>query len=158
MDVLADQQQIDELIHLGFDVEFLLTAEELEAFEPKLDPEYHTYQEMLDELSALEAAHPQIAMIESIGVSTQEGRGIWAFKISDNVGQNEDEPAIMYNGVHHACEVLGLEICMRLINDLLSDYGADPDVTYWVDNTEIWFVPMVNPDGHSAVMDSISQT
>ncbi len=45
---------------------------------------------------------------------------------------------------------------MRLINDLLNDYGTDPQVTDWVDNTEIWFVPLVNPDGHSAVTDSIS--
>jgi hypothetical protein len=51
---------------------------------------------------------------------------------------------------------MGLEICMRLINDLLDDYGSDPQITFWVDNTEIWFIPLLNPDGHSAVTDSIS--
>ena len=156
IDVIADQKQLDELIRRGFDIQVLLTAEELAALEVSLDPEYHTYEEMLDELLAFQSAYPQIAMLESIGVSTQERRVIWAFKISDNVHQQEDEPAVMYNGAHHACEVMGLEICMGLINDLLNDYGVDPDVTKWVDSTEIWFVPLVNPDGHSAVTDSIS--
>ncbi|MGB7062429.1 MAG: M14 family zinc carboxypeptidase [Candidatus Zixiibacteriota bacterium] len=124
--------------------------------EIRLDPEYHTYEEMVTELTALELAYPQIAMMESIGVSAEEQRIVWAFKISDNVQQEEDEPAVLYDGVHHACEVMGLEICMRLINDLLNDYGSDPQVTSWVDNTEIWFIPLLNPDGHSAVTDSIS--
>jgi hypothetical protein len=156
IDVLVDQRQLSDLRRRDFSLQILMTAEELMALEVKLDPEFHTYQEMLDELLALQSAHPQIARLESVGVSTQESRIIWAFKISDNVHQEEDEPAVLYNGVHHACEVMGLEICMRLINDLLNDYGSDPQVTWWVDNTEIWFVPIVNPDGHSAVTDSIS--
>lgn len=156
MDVMATEEQLHELVRRGFDTEVLMTAEELEGLEVKLDPEYHTYEEMVAELTALELAHPQIARKESIGISTEEQRIIWAFKISDNVGQEEDEPAVLYDGVHHACEVMGLEICMRLINDLLNDYGSDPQVTFWVDNTEIWFIPLLNPDGHSAVTDSIS--
>jgi carboxypeptidase T len=156
VDVAADQQQLDELIARGFNIQILSTAEELSRLEITLDPEFHTYEEMADELIVLQSAHPQIAMMESIGVSAEERRVIWAFKISDNVHQEEDEPAVLYNGVHHACEVMGLEICMRLISDLLNDYGTDPDVTFWVDNTEIWFIPLLNPDGHSAVTDSIS--
>jgi hypothetical protein len=156
MDVMVSERQLDELIRRGFDTKILMTPEELRALDLRLDPEYHDYEEMVSELTNLESAHPQIAMMESIGVSVEEQRTIWAFKISDNVVQEEDEPAVLYDGVHHACEVMGLEICMRLINDLLNDYGSDPQVTFWVDNTEIWFIPLLNPDGHSAVTDSIS--
>ncbi|UCB52876.1 MAG: carboxypeptidase regulatory-like domain-containing protein [Candidatus Zixiibacteriota bacterium] len=156
IDVMVTESQLDELIRRGFDTKTLMTPEELRALDLRLDPEYHDYEEMVSELTNLESAHPQIAMMESIGVSVEEQRTIWAFKISDNVGQEEDEPAVLYDGVHHACEVMGLEICMGLINDLLDDYGSDPQVTFWVDNTEIWFIPLLNPDGHSAVTDSIS--
>jgi hypothetical protein len=32
---------------------------------------------------------------------------------------------------------------------LIEGYGADPELTYLVDNREIWFVPVVNPDGYA---------
>ena len=83
---------------------------------------------------------------------------IWAVKISDNVHVEEDEPAVLYNGVHHAEEVLGLEICMSMINELLSQYGSDGQKTWWVDNIEIWFVPLLNPEGHKVVTDGLDIT
>lgn len=156
IDVTVTRPQLDKLISGGFDTRILLTPEEWKDLKITIDPQYHTYEEMVNELTNLQSIHPDIAMMESIGVSCQERRVIWAFKISDNVQQEEDEPAVLYNGVHHACEVMGLEICMGLINDLLNQYGTDPQVTFWVDNTEIWFIPLLNPDGHSAVIDSVS--
>jgi len=122
----------------------------------KLDPWYHTYEEVVAELDSLTTVYSDIARKDSIGISSQEGRVIWAFKISDNVQVEEDEPAVLYNGAHHACELLGTEICMRLINELLSKYGKDPKVTDWINNTEIWFVPIVNPDGHHVVTSGIN--
>ena len=122
----------------------------------KLDPWYHTYEEVVAELDSLTTVYPDIARKDSIGISSQEGRVIWAFKISDNVQVEEDEPAVLYNGTHHACELLGTEVCMRLINELLSKYGKDPKVTDWINNTEIWFVPIVNPDGHHVVTSGIN--
>jgi hypothetical protein len=64
----------------------------------------------------------------------------------------EDEPAILYNGIHHAEELMGAEICMYMIDSLVTAYGNDPQITSWVNSTEIWIVPIVNPDGHEIVM------
>jgi len=36
---------------------------------------------------------------------------------------------------------------------LLSNYGYDSLVTYWIDNLEIFIVPMLNPDGWKYVVD-----
>ena len=121
-----------------------------------IDSIYHTYEETVFELFAYASYYPTIARVESIGVSQQEQRTIYAFKISDNVQVDEDEPVVYFDGTHHACEVMGLEICMALIDTLLENYGLDSNITYLVDSTEIWIVPLVNPDGHSAVIDSIS--
>ncbi len=122
----------------------------------EIDSLYHDYAEMVSILSAQAMNHPDIAMVESIGVSQQEQKTIYAMKISDDVGLDEDEPVIFFDGVHHACEVMGLEICLALIDTLLKGYGIDSAITHYVDNLEIWLVPLVNPDGHSAVMNEIS--
>jgi len=156
VDLILTQDQIDQLNRRGFQTSILLTEKQLEILKLSFDPAYHTYQEMVAELDSLQNVYPDVARMDSIGVSTQEKRVIWAFKISDKVQLEEDEPAVLYNGVHHACEVIGLEICMRLINDLLSAYGSHPQITSWIDSTEIWFIPLLNADGHSAVTSEIS--
>jgi hypothetical protein len=52
---------------------------------PTRDSRYHSYSEMVSDIRAVEAAHPSIVHVFSIGKSYQ-GRDIWAAKISDNVG------------------------------------------------------------------------
>ena len=126
--------------------------------EAQLDARYHTYEEMVAELDSLAALHSDIMRIDSIGVSTQDTMVIWAVKISDNVHAEEDEPAVLYNGVHHAEEVLSLEICMDMIGELVDQYGASSQVTWWIDNIEIWFVPLLNPEGHKVVTDGLDVT
>ena len=37
---------------------------------------------------------------------------------------------------------------MRLIKYLTSKYGSDPRVTHLLDTTEVWVVPVANPDGY----------
>jgi hypothetical protein len=120
-----------------------------------LHPRYHTYETALAELIALDANYPEIARLDSIGCSSDLNYGIWALKISDNVEMDEDEPAVLFNGVHHAEEVLGLEICLYMAHDLCSRYGVDDTVTQWVNNTEIWLIPLLNPDGHKVVTESL---
>jgi hypothetical protein len=161
VDALITTSQMSDLESMGIGAEVLMDGQEynhiLQKSKVTIDPKFHTYEEVTTELDSLAHTYPDIARRDSIGHSTQEERTIWAFKISDNVSIEEDEPAILYDGVHHACEVMGLEICMYMINHLLNNYGTDPLVTSWVDNTEIWFVPLLNPDGHSAVTSGINE-
>lgn len=117
-----------------------------------IDSIYHTYEEVVDELNSIANAYPDITRLDTIGISTTDSRVILALKISDNPGDEEDEPAILYNGIHHAEELMGAEICMYMINSLVTGYGIDPQIRAWVDSTEIWIVPIVNPDGHEIVM------
>jgi hypothetical protein len=123
-----------------------------------IDARYHTLDEVAVELDTLTAAYPDIMLCDTIGYSSVDNLPIFAAKISDNVHMNEDEPELLYIGCHHAEEILGIEICMYMINDLLSKYGSDSAVTYWVDNREIWFVPLFNPEGHSVVMSGMDTT
>src|SRR5574341_1110223 len=156
IDVWADQEQIYWLQQTGWQTQLVSLPEGTVTIVPALDPEFHDYNKMVAVLDSLVIDHPGLCRKESLGVSTQLGRIMWGFKISDNADADEDEPVVLYDGTHHACEVMGLELNMRLIRELLDEYGINPQVTNWVNNTEIWFVPLINVDGHDAVVNDIS--
>ncbi len=119
------------------------------------DQDYKNPQEVEDLLREVHAAHPDITEIKSIGKSL-EGRDIWAIKISDNVRMDEIEPAILVNGMHHAREVMTPEITTDMVTYLTSNYGKLPEVTRWVNETEIWIIPMFNVDGNTKMWDGNS--
>ncbi|MCK5739613.1 hypothetical protein KAH55_10540, partial [bacterium] len=121
----------------------------------KLDPVYHTYEEILAELKTLREKYPDLVYLQKIGRTAQEKRDIWAVKISDNAAKEEDEPAIQFSGAIHADEIAGTEICMALINHLLENYGTDSTATHWVNANEIWVIPVINVDGHHVVTHNI---
>ena len=107
---------------------------------------YHTYAEMRAEVSAVAAAHPDIVLPFSIGTS-YKGREILAAKISDNVGTDEDEPEVLFDGLHHSDEHMGLEMNLQILRWLTDGYGSDQRVTNIVNTREVWIVFAVNPDG-----------
>ena len=113
---------------------------------------YHDYAEMMADINSVIADHPGIVAKQSIGQS-YEGRTIWAIKISDNVGSDENEPEVLMDHLHHAREHLTVEQALEIIHLLADNYRASPQsdiqqrVASIVDSREIWIVPMLNPDG-----------
>jgi hypothetical protein len=109
---------------------------------------FHTYSETVDFLFQLHADYPEITSEPiSIGQSWQ-GNDIWAIKISDNPELEEDEPEVLFDGLHHAREPMTVEVLLGTMTYLCENYGQDPLVTFLVDNRQTWFVPIVNPDGY----------
>lgn len=152
VDVVVDGDSFKTLksLHLG---EIL----KMKDTDPERGPDqrYTTYAELVDILNGYSRQFPDLIKIESIGKST-EGRDILAVKISDNVDQDEDEPAIYFNAMHHAREVMTTEVALDIIEQLTSMYGVDDQATRWVEGNEIWILPMVNPDGNHKVWTSNS--
>jgi hypothetical protein len=107
---------------------------------------YHTYAELTAELAAVEAAHPDIVERFSIG-SSYRGRELLAAKVSDNVGVDEDEPEVLFDGLHHGDEHMSLEMTLAILRWLTDGYGSDDRITRIVDTREVWLVFAVNPDG-----------
>jgi carboxypeptidase T len=122
---------------------------------PEVSPDqgYTTYAELTTILNDYKARFPGLLSVESAGKSN-EGRDIWAVKISDNVAVHGDKPAIFFNAMHHAREVMTTEVALDIIDQLTTGYAANARVKHWVDNNEIWVVPMVNPDGNNKVWSS----
>lgn len=76
-------------------------------------------------------------------------RGLWAIKISDNASSDEGlaEPDLKYIATMHGNEPLGMEMSMRFAEELLTKYSTDDSIKSFVDNNEIWVLPLMNPDG-----------
>jgi carboxypeptidase T len=109
---------------------------------------YYTFDEVLSELDSMKSLYPDIITVkDSIG-SSNEARGIWAVKISDNPNVDEDEPELLYTSLHHAREPESMMTVIYFMYYLLENYGSDAEVTYLVDNREFHFIPVINPDGY----------
>lgn len=115
---------------------------------------YMPLEEIDFKLNRVRQKFPDIFYIEEIGETTSLGLPIWAVKVSDHASQREDEPRILFAGVHHAREPIGANICLELIETLCEKYGKDMKITDWVNSIEIWFVPIVNPDGYKYILDN----
>ncbi len=168
LDIVVTETEYQKLIRLGYDPEITQTEEQLKNnLGDVRDLEgYRNYSEFLSELQQIEADYPDICKLYDVGESwgkiyADDGNSyyddyyheVWALKVSDNVLIEEDEPAVYYMGEHHAREPISLEVAMAVLNHILENYGTDPTITDNVNNTQIWFVPLVNPNGHKIVTD-----
>ncbi|MCX6234939.1 MAG: M14 family zinc carboxypeptidase [Bacteroidetes bacterium] len=109
-----------------------------------------TYEEMLAHLDSMAAKYPTLITARApIGdILTHDGRPLYWVKISDNPQVNEDEPEVFYTGLHHAREPIGMQQLLFFMYYLLENYDTDPNIKNLVDNRELYFVPVVNPDGY----------
>ncbi|MEM7455170.1 MAG: M14 family zinc carboxypeptidase [Planctomycetota bacterium] len=108
--------------------------------------EYQSFSEVQAQLNQFTVDYPDLTELIVIG-SSLEGRDICALKISDNASSDEAEAEILLVGTTHAREIITPMVCMHVAEELLTGYGSDPTYTDWVDNREIWIVPILNPDG-----------
>lgn len=112
---------------------------------------YFTYEEMLTELEQMAALFPNlitpVAPIDTF--STFEGRPIYWLRVSDNAATDEqDEPSVLYTALHHAREPNSLSQVIFYLWYLLENYDSDPQVQYLVNETAMYFIPCLNPDGY----------
>ncbi|NLF16860.1 MAG: hypothetical protein GX595_06330 [Lentisphaerae bacterium] len=109
----------------------------------------HDWAQVQSRLAGFAADYPSLCRLETVGMSPQ-GRPLLALCVTDNPGVEEAEPEVRLVGAIHGDEVAGTELCLRLIEHLLSGYAVDDRLRALVDATEIWVMPVMNPDGHAA--------
>ncbi len=127
-----------------------------DSFQPSWKPDqmYKTPQEIRDILRDRAQRFPKIAMVvDDLGLAADGKTPLVAFKITKNPRPGNDplKPAVYFNAMHHAREVMGPEVMLDIIDELLAGYGRDPVMTRWIDQTEIIVVPQVNPGGNEVV-------
>lgn len=146
-EVIVNEAQFHLLRDMGFNA--TVTMSKFIMAGP--DARYKTSAEILQILEETHQKYPNLTQVVEVG-KTLRGKPIFAMKISENVEiKDPRKPAVFFNAMHHAREVMGPEVALDILEYLLSHYGSDPEVTKWVANNQIWVLPMFNIDGNDLV-------
>ncbi|MCD6333396.1 MAG: carboxypeptidase regulatory-like domain-containing protein [Bacteroidales bacterium] len=148
-EVVATNDEIREIRKRGFETEII-----------PVDPpgmtitQYRSYEEIIALCQQYAAEYPDILILDTLGFSQTWHLWMPVLKISDHPETEEDEPAVLYDGLHHAREPVGMESAIYIMEYLLKNYGTDDQVTQWVNDYEIWFIPIINPEGYKYLIDN----
>ena len=106
-----------------------------------------TWEQYQGHLDYMFAHYPDL-ITEKVSIGqTAENRSLWMVKIT-GAAQNDPKPQVLYTGMHHAREPIGMMHLLYYMYYLLENYNSDPDIKSLVDHTEMYFVPILNPDGY----------
>lgn len=157
--IFATANEIEKLKTLGYSG---VIKREINSNIKGLDPAYTDYNELLTEMQRLASNYPGIAKLYDLGdpwVKTNNYKqynqwyyqdyDIMGLKVSDNVNSDEDEPVLLIMALHHAREAMTVEVSVYAMQQLIEQYATNSEYKNWVDSYEIWFVPLLNPDGHN---------
>ncbi|WP_142675812.1 S-layer homology domain-containing protein [Bacillus taeanensis] len=105
----------------------------------------YTYAEMVADIKALQKKYPHLITYKSIGKS-EYGRDIYAVSLGSG------NSTVFINGSHHAREWITTVLNMDMIEQYASAAASGTNISNYnarkiLDETTMWFVPMVNPDG-----------
>ncbi len=109
---------------------------------------YPTFDEIVERIFDWHDDYPDIiGEPVSIGSSIEE-RDIWAFRLSDNPNEDEDEPEVLYVSLIHSREAITSLVLSSFVNRLIDGYEEEDErITELVDNRQMWFILCQNPDG-----------
>jgi hypothetical protein len=108
---------------------------------------YYTYEQVGEALRALHTAFPQLTTVDVVGRS-EEGRDIWAMTVNNpKTGAALDKPGVYVDGNIHGNEIQACEVCLAVLNRLLTGYGQNEQITKLVDRNAYYVIPVVNVDG-----------
>ncbi|WP_280701361.1 M14 family zinc carboxypeptidase [Kitasatospora sp. GP82] len=120
---------------------------------------YHTVNAHYTHLDQTAAQHPGLATVVTYGQSWRKQNGqpngydlkaICITKLTQGdcrLDPNPAKPRFFLMSQIHAREITTGEVSWRWIDYLTGNYGTDPTVTALMDSTEMWVVPIANPDG-----------
>jgi hypothetical protein len=107
---------------------------------------YHTFDQVQEWMQNLANNYPSMAQLVPYGTS-RAGRPLNALRLNTN--QNT-KPVLMITAATHGDELITTEVLIRLVNKLIAEYGHTARFTQLLDSHDIYFVPIVNPDGFTA--------
>ncbi|WP_422090411.1 M14 family zinc carboxypeptidase [Tenacibaculum ovolyticum] len=82
------------------------------------------------------------------GTTTWNGQTVYYVKITGNQSLPEgSKPQVLYTSMIHSREVSSLMSNIYFMWYLLENYATDTAIKNLVDNNELYFIPIVNPDG-----------
>ena len=127
------------------------------------EPTFPTISEVIEEMTGAATRFPEIVKMVNLTTTygtlqTHMGRDLYAVKISDNVSQEEDEPAFLMVAAHHGNEIGTPVVALDAIARLTDGYGNDFTISQLVNEHEIWIVPVWNVDGYPETRKNLQPT
>ena len=102
-----------------------------------------------DQMYELARKNPQLTKLVKIG-TTLKGREILALKVTQGARGQRDgsRPAVLFSATQHAREWIATEIDRRLMHYYVERGRNDKATKEMLKTTELWFIPVMNPDGY----------
>ena len=109
---------------------------------------YLTFSEVVSKLDSMRIEYPGlISQKFSIG-QTVENREMWTVRVSNSPNAPTGRPEVWFHSLIHAREPMSMEQNIYFMYWLFENYNIDPIATYILNNREIYFTPVFNPDGY----------
>ncbi|MGH3735300.1 MAG: M14 family zinc carboxypeptidase [Micromonosporaceae bacterium] len=119
---------------------------------------YHTVNAHYAHLDQVAQQYPELATVVDYGDSWRKTRGSGGYDLkaicltkkgSGDCARSPSaaKPRFFLMSQVHAREITTGDVSWRLIDLLMTGYGSDSQITSLLDTTEVWVVPIANPDG-----------
>lgn len=112
---------------------------------------YYTLEEIYDQMEEMRRLYPNLisTQLPIDTFETFEGRAIYHYVLSSSESPSQDKPKVLMTALTHAREPMSIISQVYFYWWLLEHYGSNEQVTWLLDNTELYVVPCVNPDGYA---------
>ena len=79
---------------------------------------------------------------------SHQSRDIYTIRITSSVGDADYKPVMYFSSLIHAREPGSNSVIIDFANWLCTNYDSDTRATWILDNTQVYFMPVANPDGY----------
>ena len=112
---------------------------------------YRTVEETFATAEAIALNNPNLATWTDVGdtwekVFASGGYDLNVLRLT-NLGIPDPKPTVFITSAIHAREYTTAELMTRFAEQLVAEYGVDPDTTWILDHTDIRLMLVANPDG-----------
>jgi len=111
---------------------------------------YFSYEQAIQQMDNMSNLFPNLISNRAniSNFQTIEGRPIQWVKLTNNPNQTNSRPQILYTSLHHSREPASLSQLVFFMWYLLENYNTNLEIKNLVDNVELYFILVVNPDGY----------
>lgn len=107
-------------------------------------PGYHSFEQVQGWMHDHGTANRDLVSVSDYGTSGL-GKKLTVMHVA--TAKSAGKPIVLITAATHGDELITTEVLMDLVDKLIQGYGVDARLTAIVDSHDLYFVPVVNPDG-----------
>lgn len=115
---------------------------------------FYDFRQVSDHLQQIQSSYPGLVHLETLG-TTCKGRAIMAARLGPPLPSGEPKPSILAIFTEHADEHDTTNLGVGILEKIVSLYEVDQGVTHLLNSSDLWIVPLMNPDGAEYDMSGI---